>query len=206
MKSKLLGLMAAVASLGLFPSPGHALNFDFSFSCTSCMNVAPFGGTVTGEIDGLTNGTSAATAVTIGSYPSALFSASFTLPPAPFITFPNVNDTVYENTFTVTGGVITAYHFTVGGIFGGWGFGLGSTAAPPGENLDFLTNGTLIAPDQRDIALCLSGNGCTATTTFTPLADTGTTPLPAALPLFASGLGALGLLGWRRKRKAQAAA
>jgi hypothetical protein len=32
------------------------------------------------------------------------------------------------------------------------------------------------------------------------------TPLPAALPLFASGLGALGLLGWCRKRKAQAAA
>jgi hypothetical protein len=28
-----------------------------------------------------------------------------------------------------------------------------------------------------------------------------TTPLPAALPLFASGLGALGLFGWRRKRK-----
>jgi hypothetical protein len=25
--------------------------------------------------------------------------------------------------------------------------------------------------------------------------------LPAALPLFATGLGALGLLGWRRKRK-----
>jgi hypothetical protein len=30
------------------------------------------------------------------------------------------------------------------------------------------------------------------------------TPLPAALPLFATGLGALGLLGWRTKRKAQA--
>lgn len=28
-----------------------------------------------------------------------------------------------------------------------------------------------------------------------------TTPLPAALPLFASSLGGLGLLGWRRKRK-----
>ena len=27
------------------------------------------------------------------------------------------------------------------------------------------------------------------------------TPLPAALPLFATGIGALGLLGWRRKRK-----
>ena len=32
------------------------------------------------------------------------------------------------------------------------------------------------------------------------------TPLPAALPLFASGLGALGLLGWRRKRKVLAVA
>ena len=31
-----------------------------------------------------------------------------------------------------------------------------------------------------------------------------TTPLPAALPLFATGLGSLGLLGWRRKRKAAA--
>ncbi len=30
------------------------------------------------------------------------------------------------------------------------------------------------------------------------------TPLPAALPLFATGLGALGLLGWRRKKKATA--
>jgi hypothetical protein len=30
------------------------------------------------------------------------------------------------------------------------------------------------------------------------------TPLPAALPLFATGFGALGLLGWRRKRKGAA--
>jgi hypothetical protein len=33
------------------------------------------------------------------------------------------------------------------------------------------------------------------------IAEISTTPLPAALPLFASGLGALGLLGWRRRRK-----
>jgi hypothetical protein len=32
-----------------------------------------------------------------------------------------------------------------------------------------------------------------------PPEPTATTPLPAALPLFAGGLGALGLLGWRRK-------
>ena len=31
-----------------------------------------------------------------------------------------------------------------------------------------------------------------------------TTPLPSAIPLFATGLGLLSLLGWRRRRKAQA--
>ena len=48
------------------------------------------------------------------------------------------------------------------------------------------------------------GWGTGADQTFT--LEIGSTPLPAALPLFASGLGALGLLGWRRKRKMQAAA
>ena len=47
-----------------------------------------------------------------------------------------------------------------------------------------------------------SGLSGTITYNFTPVA----TPLPAALPLFATGLGGLGLLGWRRKRKAEAAA
>jgi hypothetical protein len=36
---------------------------------------------------------------------------------------------------------------------------------------------------------------------FWGLAPVANTPLPAALPLFATGLGVLGLLGWRRKRK-----
>lgn len=35
------------------------------------------------------------------------------------------------------------------------------------------------------------------------LTATAATPLPAALPLFAGGLGALGLLGWRRRRRAR---
>jgi hypothetical protein len=38
------------------------------------------------------------------------------------------------------------------------------------------------------------------------LLNTTVTPLPAALPLFATGIGGLDLLGWRRKRKAQALA
>jgi hypothetical protein len=36
---------------------------------------------------------------------------------------------------------------------------------------------------------------------FIAIAVAADTPLPAALPLFATGLGALGLVGWRRKRK-----
>lgn len=35
---------------------------------------------------------------------------------------------------------------------------------------------------------------------FWGLAPVETTPIPAALPLFATGLAALGLLGWSRKR------
>jgi hypothetical protein len=38
---------------------------------------------------------------------------------------------------------------------------------------------------------------------FTTSGTLTPTPLPATLPLFATGLGALGLLGWRRKRKAR---
>jgi hypothetical protein len=38
------------------------------------------------------------------------------------------------------------------------------------------------------------------------LVPTSATPLPAALPLFASGLGGLGFIGWRRKKKAALAA
>jgi hypothetical protein len=33
------------------------------------------------------------------------------------------------------------------------------------------------------------------------LANVSDTPLPATFPLFATGLGAMGLFGWRRKRK-----
>ena len=51
-----------------------------------------------------------------------------------------------------------------------------------------------------------TGSGSGALTVDTLAAATSTeTPLPAALPLFASGAGVLGLLGWRRKRKAVAA-
>jgi hypothetical protein len=36
--------------------------------------------------------------------------------------------------------------------------------------------------------------------------ESSATPLPATLPLFATGIDGLGLLGWRRKKKAAAVA
>jgi hypothetical protein len=52
--------------------------------------------------------------------------------------------------------------------------------------------------------VALETNGISVNAAVEPVPVSGTgTPLPAALPLFASGLGALGLLGWRRKCKAR---
>jgi hypothetical protein len=74
---------------------------------------------------------------------------------------------------------------------------------------NFVFNSGLIGSDG---IVPLPGNGGTITA-FSNGEDignltviNGATPLPAALPLFATGLGALGLLGWRRKRKAQGVA
>jgi hypothetical protein len=69
----------------------------------------------------------------------------------------------------------------------------------------------LFAADVQDgsTGLPTSGNTGGIGFTFNNISSggnqTGETPLPAALPLFVTGLGALGLLGWRRKRKGAAA-
>ena len=55
----------------------------------------------------------------------------------------------------------------------------------------------------QDITTDMFSNTATVTIVVNQVI-VSTTPLPAALPLFATGLGALGLFGWRRKRKAQA--
>ena len=48
----------------------------------------------------------------------------------------------------------------------------------------------------------VSGGDFSSQFAATATAEVATTPLPAALPLYATGLGALALIRWRRKRKA----
>jgi hypothetical protein len=62
------------------------------------------------------------------------------------------------------------------------------------------TNSVSIGPGTYDLWYT-AANGLPAALDAT---STPATPLPAALPLFGTGLGALGLLGWRRKRKSRA--
>jgi hypothetical protein len=102
--------------------------------------------------------------------------------------------TVAPSPLSAGGGVIE-YNFTggfdlFGLLFPGISFSVGGITGP----FILLTGDGPLFGDL----------GFPVTTPFT--VATEATPLPAALPLFATGLGALGLLGWRRKRKARAVA
>jgi hypothetical protein len=202
MKTKLVGfaiknLLVAVTAFAaiLTSAPSHASTLSFDFSFTNTLGVTP--GTVTGQIYGLSdNATSAATAVIIDSYPAILGSVAT---PFDILSYPLVAgnpNSVVANSFTVAGGQITNVNFYADGQ---------CLPSPPcGYAPLFLYLGTGSSPSAyvfgaSDPLTGLSNGAVQAESdfiTFTP------TPLPATLPLFATGLGALGLLGWRRKREA----
>jgi hypothetical protein len=90
--------------------------------------------------------------------------------------------------------------------FGGNAIG---TFTPSSASFQLFTATFTAASGSGDLMFLAAPNGAdldTGLDLVTVSAGTASaTPLPGALPLFASGLGALGLLGWRRKRKASAA-
>jgi len=203
MRMKLVSIAAALALFGL-SSPSYALNFMFSFTdtdpaggpnCTNC-NVP---GTVTGEIFGLTEGTSAAVDLQIFSTPDYPVGG----PPA-FDAFAGGNwFSPIANTFTVSSGVITSWTFEANGVGSGgtWRFDLISTDSLFGPLNHMFFSSSIPDPQSPDF---VQYETASPSIEFTPV--DGQTPIPAALPLFATGLGAMGLFGWRRKRKAPPAA
>ena len=72
----------------------------------------------------------------------------------------------------------------------------------PGSPYDCGGVYCLLGPGASSNLLDTSGDTVPIDFTLTLVSQT---PLPAALPLFATGLSAIGLLGWRRKRKSFAA-
>jgi hypothetical protein len=85
--------------------------------------------------------------------------------------------------------------------------GIWSNATPWNSSTQFLGVVTLLEPDgiTWSDTITFSNNGPNGGALVTFVSDPGPVPLPAALPLFATGLGVMGLFGWRRKRKNAAA-
>jgi hypothetical protein len=89
-------------------------------------------------------------------------------------------------TFANSSGVIVGNPFAIGN-------GPLSFSAPLGSSMLLLgTNDSSYFDNSGAILVSVTG-------------DFGAVPIPAALPLFATGLGLMGLLGWRRRRKATSA-
>lgn len=165
-----------------------------------------------------------------GTYDNTMFvTASFTLaaPLAANLFLQDVGADVLNFSFSdgrrsITNSNVDGFQFVFStdpsGVITDWNVGAGkgspysdpeglqiSTASLSFSNY-FLDVGTIQVCATFVNGNCISTNydgGATfndpATWSFTT--DPTATPLPAALPLFATGLGTLGLLGWRRKRK-----
>jgi hypothetical protein len=156
--------------------PVEADTFHFSFANTA--NI-PGGGVVTGTV--ILNATdTAATSVTVDTNSGT---GNFGI--GQYIGSPTFNS------FTVVSGQITVADF----------LDFGSHNSSPAVTCCTLALALNAPNSQAGLSNASTGAGLSLEApTFTPVV----TPLPGALPLFATGLVGLGLLGWRRKKKTAA--
>jgi hypothetical protein len=133
-----------------------------------------------------------------------------------FGTLSQSNIVDFSITVTLNGvsGTITSANNTIDPFL----VGNALSATPNDLIFDFTANGYLqfSAPSQGSVLFCGTGDLCFPNFVIQIMNSTGVqylahnpggesiglTPIPGAFPLFATGLGVLGLLGWRRKRKA----
>jgi hypothetical protein len=187
MKTKLLGSVCFIAGMALFGvSQASAASITYDLSPLTIGSFSLTGGSIT--TDG-TIGTLASTDITVWSV--TITGGS----PSP----DTVTGTTPYGAFTSATSGLTASSTT-----------LKFDLSPTVDTTNFVLstndeNG--VGYDYMTIALCVSAD-CqysTETSTAFVIASVAATPLPGALPLFAGGLGMMGLLGWRRKRKSAAA-
>jgi hypothetical protein len=183
MNVRTLAALAFASALALASPPSQALTFNFSF--TGALTPGGGTGTVTGTIFGLQDNMTneQATEVVINSAPHDFP-----------ITFPLSVPASVINHFTVSNGVIDT---RIGGfsfLVLGWDCAVGITC----EQLLLNPSPSVFAIDNNGQRIAIAGGSPDFSAVVERLDPT---PLPAALPLFATGLGALALLGWRRKRK-----
>ena len=186
MTSKSVGALvgAVVLAVGFWSYPANALTFQFSF--TNNTGNDPAQSLVQGIISGLQDNTAnqPALSVQVTSNPAGFGVGEYVGVPL-------------NNFFTVSGGVITSALFS----------SFGSSNSSPAVtccSLAFELAENKAGLGNQDDFVYVFFVGSNPNLVFTPVVPQ--VPLPAALPLFATGLGALGLFGWRRKKKAAALA
>jgi hypothetical protein len=203
MKTKSLGLIACMVLLGT--SQARATTYDI---------IAPSTGELAGGISGTittdgTTGTLSASNITSWNINQTINDVQF---------IENLSSS--NSTLSLTGGALTANATELFFNFSATDDSLlkFSSTLVTGNSLQYCDataacinqNG---ASDFSTIEWVFVAPGLGSTNGSSPqvgdieiaAATVGTTPLPAALPLFATGLGAMGLFGWRRKRKNAAA-
>jgi len=199
MKSKLLGFIALVPLLGL--SPANATTYDFAVAFPAIFT-SPSATTVTGTISTDCNNSCVLA-------PSDFLSWSFT-----FSGFLNATFSGGPSGVSQTGSSnLKAFPAVLQYVNPFVADGRSTTFSSGSDSLAFIDLISSGSAFPGEILLAVGGSGQTGTEinvlNFATLTGTfpgpSATPIPAALPLFATGLGALGLLGWRRKRKNAAA-
>lgn len=113
------------------------------------------------------------------------------------ITDSNASESSFNLTTDGSGTIIQwVIHVAIigGSVIGGQNISINTTKGA--DDLFFGERTSINGP-----ACCFKFDGARSESVGTWTVDAAVvTPVPAALPLFATGLGALGLLGWRRKR------
>jgi hypothetical protein len=168
--------------------------------------------TMTYDISFTSGSFNAAAFVGPAGTPPASASGNFTLTIDTSQTYANETAGITLNSLGVTAGEGLAFSYpltfspysdilVIGGSSPGAGYANGGTNNFYLQIDDFSTTPTFlqfgytVADPAEDYFYTNQGDGSVSVSLVS------TTPLPAALPLFATGLGAMGLFGWRRKRE-----